>query len=504
MKVTMKKIISSTSHYRASTRPGFTFIELLFAIVVMGTMFALALVVFVGMLRFYVFAGSVRTNQENARNVLDTISRDVRFGQLIVPLDLNSSSTLCVYKKADRTVVKYEKLSSSNVINKSTSAATYDSAPADCATTTVTNFGTAQSVFNTNAKAAAFEVIKVGGAGTTAYTGVLSVTIKLQVITGTPVTGTNTCATKDIYCNSLTLNTAVQFRSGDIAQISAEPAPTPTPTPSNPIGASYDSKWSISSNPFGIAYDANNSLVYVVNQANSRIDKYVSNGIFISTIVTGLSTPRGLAVDSAGNVYVANAAGNNIKKYNGSGTLLSTIGTTGSGDGQLNAPSGVFVESGNIYVADANNRRVQKFNSSGVYQMKFGSSGTGDGQFSAATGPYGVVVDVSGNIFVVDPGGNSLQKFTSSGTFITKVTAGLNSPNNLAIDSLGNIYVANAGSNKVTIYNNTLTTTLATIGSSGAGDGQFNGVVGIAIDPAGSFWATDFNNNRVQKFKINY
>ena len=108
MKLTMKKIISTARHGQAlRTRPGFTFIELLFAIVVMGTMFALALVVFVGMLRFYVFAGSVRTNQENARNVLDTISRDVRFGQLIEPSGSGSSTTLCVYKKADRTLVKY-------------------------------------------------------------------------------------------------------------------------------------------------------------------------------------------------------------------------------------------------------------------------------------------------------------------------------------------------------------------------------------------------------------
>lgn len=204
MKATIKKIISPA-------RPGFTFIELLFAIVVMGTMFALALVIFVGMLRFYVFAGSVRTNQENARNVLDTISRDVRFGQLIEPSGPGVISTLCVYKKTDRTVVKYERQSGSRVINKSTSAATYNSAPADCTTLTV-DFGPPKSVFNTNATAAAFRIYRVNGAGTTAYPGVLSVTIKLQVITGTPAIGGVTCASNNIYCNDLTLNTAVNIR----------------------------------------------------------------------------------------------------------------------------------------------------------------------------------------------------------------------------------------------------------------------------------------------------
>ena len=212
MKLTMKKIISPARPGQAlRTRPGFTFIELLFAIVVMGTMFALALVVFVGMLRFYVFAGSVRTNQENARNVLDTISRDVRFGQLIVPSASGTSTTpgtLCVYKKADRTVVKYEL--TDGAINKSTSAATYDSAPANC--TTVTNFGPAQSVFNTKATAAVFAVTKLGGASSTAYPTVSSVIIRLQVITGTPDSTGLACASNNIYCNSLTLNTAVNIR----------------------------------------------------------------------------------------------------------------------------------------------------------------------------------------------------------------------------------------------------------------------------------------------------
>ncbi len=206
MKATIKKIISPARHGQAlRTRPGFTFIELLFAIVVMGTMFALALVVFVGMLRFYVFAGSVRTNQENARNVLDTISRDVRFGQLIEPSGTASSDTLCVYKKADRKVVKYVLVS--GVLSKSTSTATYDPAPANCTIT----FDTAQSVFNTRATAAAFVVTKVGGSSPKVYP-TASVTIKLQVITGTPATGGITCVTKDIYCNSLTLNTAVNIR----------------------------------------------------------------------------------------------------------------------------------------------------------------------------------------------------------------------------------------------------------------------------------------------------
>jgi hypothetical protein len=130
----------------------------------------------------------------------------VRFGQLIEPSGSGSTTTLCVYKKADRKVVKY--VLAGGAINKSTSTVNYDSAPANCTIA----FGTDQSVFNTRATATAFEVTKVGGASTTVYPAVSSVTIRLQVITGTADATGIACATKDIYCNSLTLNTAVNIR----------------------------------------------------------------------------------------------------------------------------------------------------------------------------------------------------------------------------------------------------------------------------------------------------
>ena len=101
---------------RLKKQPGFTFIELLFAIVVMGVMFSLALVVFVGMLRFYVFAGSVRQNQENGRNVLDTITREARFAKLVTPTQAGQTTNkLCFFDPNTKKIIGYLEIGRAHV-----------------------------------------------------------------------------------------------------------------------------------------------------------------------------------------------------------------------------------------------------------------------------------------------------------------------------------------------------------------------------------------------------
>jgi hypothetical protein len=72
--------------------------------------------------------------------------------------------------------------------------------------------------------------------------------------------------------------------------------------------------------------------------------------------------PRAVAVDTSGNVYVADTNNDRIQKFTSDGTFLTTWGSEGSGDGQFDWPSGVAVDaSGNVYVADRGNDRIQKF-----------------------------------------------------------------------------------------------------------------------------------------------
>src|SRR5438105_15907697 len=71
------------------------------------------------------------------------------------------------------------------------------------------------------------------------------------------------------------------------------------------------------------------------------------------------------------------------------GGFLLQFGSSGSGNGQFNAPYGAAVDprTGDVYVSDTPNNRVEKFTSSGHYLLKFGFHGASNGQFSL---PFGV------------------------------------------------------------------------------------------------------------------
>ena len=216
-----------------------------------------------------------------------------------------------------------------------------------------------------------------------------------------------------------------------------------------------------------------------------------------------LDLPTCVAVDSSGNVYIGDTNNNRIQKFSSTGTLLEKWGSSGSGDGQFQHPEGITVDSlGNIYIADTNNHRIQKFSSTWTFLAKWGSYGTGDGQVRY---PTDVAVDSSGNVYVADYYNNRIQKFSSTGTFITKWgTQGsgegqFSAPTGIAVDSSGNVYIGEAGNNRIQKFSSA-GSFITKWGASGSGDGQFNTPQGVEIDSFGAVYVADRANNRIQKF----
>ena len=116
-----------------------------------------------------------------------------------------------------------------------------------------------------------------------------------------------------------------------------------------------------------------------------------------------------------------------------------------------------------MYVVDNWNERIQKFSDDGTFLTKWGSYGSADGEFSC---PGDIAVDSDDNVYVVDyyednnrRRNHRIQKFSSDGIFLTKW------------------------------------------GSVGSGDGEFNGLEGIAVDRYDNVYVADWGNGRIQKLE---
>ena len=72
-------------------------------------------------------------------------------------------------------------------------------------------------------------------------------------------------------------------------------------------------------------------------------------------------------------------------------------------------------------------------------------------------------------------------------------------PGGMAVDASGNVYVADYGNHRVQKFTST-GAYVAQWGTHGSGNGQFNGPEGVAVDAGGNVYVADFGNNRIQKF----
>lgn len=75
-----------------------------------------------------------------------------------------------------------------------------------------------------------------------------------------------------------------------------------------------------------------------------------------------LFRPKGMSVDSEGNIYLVDALLEAVQVFGRDGTLRYSFGQTGGGPGQLQLPSGLWIDSSDrVYLADSYNQRVQIF-----------------------------------------------------------------------------------------------------------------------------------------------
>jgi hypothetical protein len=154
-----------------------------------------------------------------------------------------------------------------------------------------------------------------------------------------------------------------------------------------------------------------------------------------------LYSPAGAAVDSAGNLYIADEGNNRVLEYNTPLTTDTTadhvFGQAGSftsffcdnNDSEASAstlcfPRGIAVDThGNLYVADDENNRVLEYNTplttDTTADQVFGQGGSFTSTVcnsagvsaSSLCGPVGVAVDAVGNLYVADSGNSRVLEY---------------------------------------------------------------------------------------------
>jgi sugar lactone lactonase YvrE len=266
------------------------------------------------------------------------------------------------------------------------------------------------------------------------------------------------------------------------------------------------------------ASDSSAEIVYVLDTGNHRVQTFNAKGVYQSQFSHSFDLPTGIAVDGKGNVYVKDGNENCwADKFNSKGKFILQFGVCSQGQIGLgifdNIGAIATTAAGRVWVSSPDYYYMQQVNGSGKFLKIVCMANLGIQNCPQATSfdvqPMGIAVDASGNVYVTNvypfSGGYNVVKFKRDGTYLATIgSAGsgngqFNTPEGIALDSSGNIFVADSGNNRVEKFNKN-GVYQSQFGSSGSGNGQFSYPVGIAFGTSGEIYVTDVGNNRVQIF----
>jgi hypothetical protein len=306
--------------------------------------------------------------------------------------------------------------------------------------------------------------------------------------------------------------------------------------------------------PTDVALDAIGNVYFCDSFTHSVRKITVTNGLITTIAGTGkqglsgdggaavnakLYSPKGIAIDPAGNIYISDTYNNRLRKISAStGTITTIAGNGGSssyGDGgpaisaNISYPTKlVFDKAGNLYFAE--NYRVRKIDAiNSIITTVAGSTyngysttnqGIGGLATNAIISPAGIALDASNNLFILSYS-NILKVDMNSGIISSIAGTGVNGFNGdggpanttqllggskLVFDANGNLIFQDGGRIREILASDGTVRTIAGSGFAGFnGDGShaagygLSNPQGFAIDAAKNIYIADAGNNRIRK-----
>ena len=207
------------------------------------------------------------------------------------------------------------------------------------------------------------------------------------------------------------------------------------------------------------------------------------NGDNIAATAAQLSGPRSVAVDLAGNLWIADQNNDRIRRVDAvTGTITTVAGTGVAGSlgdngpatlAQLSSPRGVAVDAaGNLWIADFDNHRIRMVDAAtGTITTVAGTGVAGslgdNGPATAAQlrNPSGVAVNAAGDLWIADLSNDRIRKVdATTGTITTVAGTGVSgalgdngpataaqlfNPAGVAVNAAGDLWIADLTNNRI-------------------------------------------------------
>ena len=208
--------------------------------------------------------------------------------------------------------------------------------------------------------------------------------------------------------------------------------------------------------PVALAYV--DGFVFVVDSQLHRVCVFRPQGEYVFSFgAEHLQRPSGIAYHPGrAELIVADTAAHTLKVFQQTGRFLRSMGSRGSGPGQFNFPTHLWVNAeGHICVSDTLNYRIQVLSNDGQMLRMFGRHGDRPGYFGH---PSGVAADSHGHVYVTDRQFENIQIFDRQGHILMALghegrgPGEFWLPSGLFIDHRDRIYVADTFNKRIQVF----------------------------------------------------
>jgi len=232
--------------------------------------------------------------------------------------------------------------------------------------------------------------------------------------------------------------------------------------------------------PRGLAVDAEGNI-FIADFGMGELLKQTPAGV--QSIVAVLPSPRALALDGAGNLYTASSI--DLDLETGIYEITPAGAVTDINANDSIDPLGIAVDGyDDIYWADAYEDWIW-IDLAAANPFQETTLGTLGG-----FAPNAAAVDYDHNLYIVDSSNWLVWKYTPAGDWST-IGAGYNRPQDVAVDGAGDVFVADFGNDRVVEV--TPAGVQTTVGTG------LSEPTAVALDGKGDVYIADFGNNRVVK-----